>query len=66
MTEILINQHACPLLLHEGIGGVMNCPGDKCQWWLSEMRDCTLPVIAKAAIALLALHTEKGGKEPCP
>ena len=61
MSEIILNQKACPLLLNESIGGVMSCPGDKCQWWLNEARDCTLPMIARAMFALVNNPSERVG-----
>ena len=61
MADIILEQKACPLMLHEGIGGVLNCPGTKCQWWLNELRDCTLPLIARSLMTLAAITAEKGG-----
>lgn len=60
MSDLLINQKACPLLLHEGIGGVMNCPGGKCAWWIEDARDCTLPIVAKSIMILIGLKAGKG------
>lgn len=61
MSELIIGQKACPLLLNEGIGGVMGCVGENCKWWLTEARDCTLPMIARAMFALVNNPSDKVG-----
>lgn len=61
MSEILLNQKVCPLLLNEGIGAVMGCLGERCQWWLPEVRNCTLPTIAQAMVALHGTICDKVG-----
>lgn len=61
MSEIIIGQKACPLLMNESMGGVLNCVGNKCQWWLNEARDCTLPMVARALFNLQQITDEKVG-----
>lgn len=61
MSEIIFNQKVCPLLINERMGAVMGCLNNKCQWWLNEARECTLPIIARALFAIANPTDEKIG-----